>query len=63
MNIELVKVGGSLGDGLGKKKRRVHSIIKLADKTLKVIVLLILIRDKSYNGWYQGCRVSPVRTQ
>lgn len=52
MNIELVKVGGFLGDGLGKKKRRVFFIIKFVDKTLKVIVLFIFIRDKLYNGWY-----------
>lgn len=49
----------SLGGELGKKKSSVPFRIKLADITLKVTVLLILILDKSHNGWYLGCSVPP----
>lgn len=60
----VIKTGRlSLGGKWERKKSGVLFRIKLADITLKVIVLLILIRDKSHNGWYQGRRVSPVRTK
>lgn len=39
------------GRWIGEQKGRVPAVIKFADTTLKVIVLLILIRDKSHNGW------------
>lgn len=45
--------------GWGRKECRVLSIIKRADITLKVIVLLILIRDKSHNGWYRAKEFPP----
>ena len=45
------KTGGA---ELGKKKSGVSIRIKPAGVVLKVIVLLILVGDKSHNGWYLG---------
>lgn len=59
MSAGLAQLGGRVWEVGWGLKGRAPPAVQLADTTVTVTVLLILIPDKPHNGWYQGCRVSP----